>query len=151
VEIGLSTTQSYRGERHYLATSSFAAKPRCVTTDTLSYRQEADSGLERIFADVPGILQWGDTAQIAALVAPRPLAVLMAGLPASMAAQGASDFMAMPRFEVSRDTVSESALRASYEWSVKFYRLLGAGSRMRAGLGGRDLAQTVCEWLNENY
>jgi hypothetical protein len=30
VEIGLSTTQVHRGERHYLSISSFAAKPRCA-------------------------------------------------------------------------------------------------------------------------
>jgi dienelactone hydrolase len=119
----------------------------CITTDTLSYRQEADSGTEHIFADVPGILQWGDTAQIAALVAPRPLAVLSAGLPIPLIGY----YLSMPRFEISKDTVSEDALRQNYAWTVKFYELFGADARMRAGSGGPDPSRLLVDWFKDNY
>lgn len=119
----------------------------CVTTDTLSYRQEANSGTEHIFADVPGILRWGDIAQVAALVAPRPLAVFSAGLP--MPSPGY--YISMPRFEISKETVPEAALRENYAWTAKFYELFGAGARFRAGSGDPDFSRTVVDWLRSNY
>jgi dienelactone hydrolase len=124
----------------------------CVTTDTLSYRQEADSGIEYIFSDVPRILAWGDTAQLASLVAPRPLAVFQAGVPKSMKIPASFYFIAMPRFETSKEVVSNSELERNYAWTARFYELLGAGARFRVGLRIHQTpAAAVVEWLTAHY
>jgi dienelactone hydrolase len=123
----------------------------CVTTDTLSYRQEADSGLEQIFADVPGILAWGDTPQLAALVAPRPLAVLGAGVPESMRPPRSGYFLSMPRFTPSKDTVSDADLQRNYDWTARFYAVFAAGSRFRAGLQAQQRPAAVLQWIGTHY
>ncbi|MFN7996893.1 MAG: acetylxylan esterase [Bryobacteraceae bacterium] len=118
-----------------------------VATDTLSYRQEAMSGLVHIYADVPRILAWGDTAQVAALVAPRPLAVVAAGLPQSLNGEKPDYFSPMPRFEMTTARTPESAVEANYNWTLSFYRLLGAGPNFRAG-GGEESAAA---WLAAHF
>jgi len=115
----------------FAATMDERIAAAAVTTDTLSYRQEATSGLKHVFADVPRILTWGDTPQLAALVAPRPLVILGAGLPASDNQEKPTYFAPVPRFRSDNTEVSREELRLNYERTERFYRLFGAKSRFR--------------------
>ena len=122
-----------------------------VTLDTASYRQEATSGLVHVFADVPRILTWGDTAQIAALVAPRPLAVLSAGVPVSYNGERPSYFSPLPRFNQPDSGTPEAELRAAYEWTHGFYRTLGAEGNFQTGLQGEPRNSFLARWLSQHF
>jgi cephalosporin-C deacetylase-like acetyl esterase len=116
-----------------------------VSTDSLSYRQEATSGLVHVYADVPHILTWGDTAQLAALVAPRPLAILSAGLPDTRDEKRRGYFSPLPRFAPSEARVSPDDLAANYAWTKRFYAALDAGPRFETG------TRNVAQWFSQNY
>ena len=66
------------------------------------------------------ILTWGDTAQLAALVAPRSLAVLGTGLPASVNNERPSYFSPLPRFDPGPGQAPAEDLAASYAWTCRF-------------------------------
>jgi dienelactone hydrolase len=118
-----------------------------LSMDTLSYRQEATSGLQHVYADVPHILDWGDTPQLAALVAPRPLAILSAGLPVSANNEQPSYFMAVPRFAASDASVNERELGTNYEWTRRFYRTCGAERNLKIGMQDSNQAKALVEWF----
>jgi dienelactone hydrolase len=118
-----------------------------LATDALSYRQEATSGLTHIYADVPRILSWGDTAQIAALAAPRPLAVLSAGMPESLNNERPAYFAPLPRFHTGAARAPETELQANYDWTRRVYALLGAEAQFQAG-GGETAAPA---WLAAHF
>ncbi len=104
-----------------------------VTLDTASYREEAASGLTHIYADVPRILTWGDTAQLAALAAPRPLTILGAGVPVSLNDERNAYFSPAPRFTLGDARVSLEHLSGVFDWTSRFYRAMGAESKFGAG------------------
>ncbi|MGD0774309.1 MAG: acetylxylan esterase [Candidatus Solibacter sp.] len=122
-----------------------------VTTDTLSYRQEATSGLEHVYADVPHILTWGDMPQLAALVAPRPLAIFSAGLPVSINQEQGSYFMPVPRFDVLGARVSEQELKKHYGWTRRFYAACGRASNFETGTNEAGLEEATVRWLAKNF
>ena len=122
-----------------------------VTLDTSSYRHEATSGLTHVFADVPRILSWGDTAQLAALMAPRPLAVLSAGVPTSYNGERPNYFSPLPRFNQPDIGASEDELRSTYEWTGNFYRTLGAERNFETGLQDRTRAEFVVHWFAKRF
>jgi dienelactone hydrolase len=118
-----------------------------MATDTMSYRQEATSGLTHIYADIPHILAWGDTAQLAALAAPRPLAILAAGLPQSLNSERPTYFSPLPRFQSPVGQTPESELAANYEWTSRFYGLFRADRQFQVG-GGEKAAGA---WLAAHF
>ncbi len=122
-----------------------------VSTDTLSYRQEATSGLSHMYADVPRILSWGDTPQLAALVAPRPLLVLEAGVPVSANAERMEYFAPLPRFAPPPARVREEALAENYAWTRSFYKLWGADGQLETGLGGSERAARIVAWFKVHF
>ncbi len=122
-----------------------------LTTDSLSYRGEANSGFEHVYADVPRILTWGDTAQLAALVAPRPLAIFAAGLPASLNGEARSYFAPLPRFTAPDAWAGGDELRTNYDWTRHFYSAFGAESRFTTGSRRATLAEAVVRWFDANY
>ncbi|HWQ55945.1 MAG TPA: alpha/beta hydrolase family protein [Bryobacteraceae bacterium] len=122
-----------------------------VSTDTLSYRQEADSGLEHLYAEVPRILTWGDTAQLAALVAPRPLLIISAGVPVSLNNELPAVFLTLPRFTPSEKRVPDSELETNYEWTRLLYGLFGSESQFATGSNHADPARTVVEWFHAHH
>jgi hypothetical protein len=122
-----------------------------VTLDTASYRKEATSGLVHVFADVPRILTWGDTPQVAALIAPRPVTVLSAGVPVSYNGERSSYFSPLPRFNQADRGTSEEELRATYEWTRGFYRTLGAEQNFETGLGGGTRAAYLAHWFTRYF
>lgn len=122
-----------------------------ITTDSLSYRQESTSGLVHIFADVPRILTWGDTAQLAALVAPRALAIFSAGLPRSNNNEEVGYFAPTPRFDAPDTGVRDEDLTANYDWARRFYRIMGAESMLWVGSRGRSVAQNVTQWFSAHF
>lgn len=115
-----------------------------LAIDTISYRTEAEAGFAHVYADVPRILAWGDTPQIAALVAPRALAILRAGEPVSSNQERLSYFSPMPRFDAGPPWVAEAELRDAYSWTQKFYAVFGAASRLRLGASGE---LETAQWL----
>jgi hypothetical protein len=126
---------------------------RCtaVTLDTATYRSEATSGLVHVFADVPRILTWGDTPELAALVAPRPLAVLSAGLPVSYNGERPNYFSQLPKFNHPDTGASEAGLHASFAWTQSFYGVLAAESNFGIGLGNRNRSDAVVEWFSGRF
>ena len=122
-----------------------------ITTDSLSYRQEATSGLVHIYADVPHILAWGDSAQLAAMVAPRALAIVSAGPPRSNNDEKIDYFAPTPRFDATDTGVREEDLIENYEWTQRFYGMMGAEPLLRLGSRGQTLAQNVVEWFPAHF
>ena len=118
-----------------------------LATDTLSYRQEATSGLVHIYADVPHILAWGDTAQVAALAAPRPLAIVAAGLPESLNGERPNYFSPLPRLRGGAGRTAEAELASHYAWTQRFYGLFQAEAQFHAG-GGEESA---AGWLAAHF
>ena len=112
----------------YAAALDTRISAAAVTLDTASYRDEAASGLTHILADVPRILAWGDTPQIAALVAPRPLTILGAGVPVSLNDEKNAYFAPLPRFQLGDARVSPEHLHATFAWTKRFYQALSAES-----------------------
>jgi len=122
-----------------------------VTMDSLSYRQEVKSGLENIYADVPRILTWGDTPQVAALAAPRPLAIFNAGVPSSRKEKSVSYFSPLPGFTAPTARVSEHELRDGYDWTKRFYGVMGAEANFETGLGDMPLNEGIVRWFTANF
>lgn len=118
-----------------------------VTLDSLSYRHEADSGLNHVYADVPHILAWGDTAQLAALVAPRRLAIFSAGIPESSNDEKRTYFSPLPRFQATGQGASEPDLQSTYQWTRDFYKSLNADSALTLGISSAPLPTAVADWL----
>jgi cephalosporin-C deacetylase-like acetyl esterase len=118
-----------------------------VTLDTASYRQEATSGLVHVFADVPRILTWGDTPQIAALIGPRPVTVLSAGVPVSYNEERPRYFSPLPRFAQADVGTPDEELRTTYEWTRGFYRTLGAERNFETGMSGERRAAYLARWF----
>jgi dienelactone hydrolase len=85
-----------------------------------------------------------DTAPLAALVAPRPLVILSAGLPGTRR-ERRDYFSPLPRFVLPEAQVSPDELAANYGWTKRFYTAPGAGVRFETG--ARDVAQ----WFTQNY
>lgn len=122
-----------------------------VSTDSLSYRQDATSGMTHVFADVPRILTWGDTQHLAALVAPRPLGILRAGVPASVNSEGAAYVAPLPRFGPESSFAGAQAVADHYQWTRRYYDLLGASSNFSPGMSYTDLGPAVVGWFKRNF
>ena len=115
-----------------------------VSIDSLSYRRDATAGHPHAYADVPHILTWGDTPQLAALVAPRPLLILRAGLPDTRF-ESEQYFSPTPRVEPLEAWVPEKDLEANFDWTARFYELLGQKSRFQTGW------QDEAAWIAEHF
>jgi dienelactone hydrolase len=122
-----------------------------ITTDSISYRQEATSGLVHIYADVPRILTWGDTEQLAAMVAPRALAIFSAGLPRSNNNEEIGYFAPTPRFDGPDRGERDEDLIENYDWTRRFYGMMGAEPMLRLGSRGQTLAQNVAKWFPAHF
>jgi cephalosporin-C deacetylase-like acetyl esterase len=103
-----------------------------VSIDSLSYRRDATAGLAHAYADVPHILTWGDTPQLAALVAPRPLLILRAGLTDTSLESG-TYFSPSPRVQPLEKWVSDQELSATFDWTRQFYGRLGGEPQFQTG------------------
>ncbi|WP_437222449.1 alpha/beta hydrolase family protein [Planctomicrobium sp. SH661] len=122
-----------------------------VTLDTVSYRAEAISGLTNIYADVPRILEWGDTPQLAALVAPRPLAIFGSGVPVSDNGEQISYFSPLPRWKTSEAQVDESKLTEEFDWTTKFYGIFQAAIRFQTGCRNPSVEKELVSWMKQNF
>ncbi len=122
-----------------------------VTLDTASYKQEATSGLVHVYADVPRILTWGDTPQLAALVAPRPLAILLAGKPVSYNGERPTYFAPLPRLGEVTDRISDNELRANYEWTINVYRTMSAEHNLQIGMPQTTQRDAVVSWIEQKF
>jgi cephalosporin-C deacetylase-like acetyl esterase len=122
-----------------------------VSTDSLSYRQDATSGLTHIFADVPRILTWGDTQHLAAMIAPRPLGILRAGVPTSLNGEAPGYIPPLPRFGPVESFTDANALAKHYDWTRRFYALTGASSNFSTGMSYTDLGPSVVGWFQRHY
>ena len=122
-----------------------------VSTDSLSYRQDAMSGMTQVFADVPRILTWGDTQHLAALVAPRPLGILRAGVPASLNGEAPEYIPPLPRFGPERSYIKSALVAKHYEWTRGFYGLFGAQANFSTGMPYTDLGPSVVQWFKQHY
>ncbi|MFN7922262.1 MAG: acetylxylan esterase [Bryobacteraceae bacterium] len=109
----------------YAAALDERIKGIAITLDSASYRQEAKSGLLHVYADVPRILSWGDTPQLAALVAPRKVEILGAGVPVSANDEKNAYFMPLPRLSLTETKTPTDVLRREFEWTARFYRAMG--------------------------
>ena len=103
-----------------------------VSIDSLSYRRDATAGLAHAYADVPHILTWGDTPQLAALVAPRPLLILRAGLPDTRF-ESERYFSPSPRVQPLEEWVPQKDLETAFDWTARFYGVLGEEQQFRTG------------------
>lgn len=129
----------------YAAALDPRIKAVALTLDALSYMREATAGNPHACADVPHILTWGDTAQVAAWVAPRPLAILGAGFPDTRFAAVEGYFSTLARFSPPESLVAEEELAANLDWTNRFYHLLSAEDKL--ALGKRD----VPAWFARNF
>lgn len=122
-----------------------------VTLDTASYRREATSGLAHVYADVPRILTWGDTPELAALVAPRPLAILGAGKPVSLNNEQPTYFSPGPRFGDIKERVPADELRTVFDPTSRFYELMKASDRFEATDDPSKHAEGVVAWFTRHF
>lgn len=122
-----------------------------VSTDSLSYRQDATSGMTHVFADVPRILTWGDTQHLAALVAPRPLGILRAGVPVSTNYERPGYAAPLPAFAPVSSFQSPQAVASHYEWTRRYYGLFDASQKFSTGMSYTDLAPVVAKWFMRNF
>jgi hypothetical protein len=122
-----------------------------VSTDSLSYLQDATSGLTHVFADVPRILTWGDTQHVAALVAPRPLGILRAGVPKSLNAELPAYVPPLPRLGPESSFTDSASLTKHYEWTRRFYELFGAGDAFSTGMPYDEVGPSVTQWFQKHY
>jgi hypothetical protein len=82
---------------------------------------------------------------VAALVAPRPLAILGAGLPDTRDEARRSYFTPLPHFAAPEKPVSPEALAANYQWTSRFCETLSAQPRFSTG------PQDLADWFARNF
>ncbi len=57
----------------------------------------------------------------------------------------------MPRFTVAPARTGEGELSTVYDWTKRFYGLLGAQNRFETGLRGLPQGQRVVQWFTDNF
>lgn len=122
-----------------------------VTLDTASYEQEATSGFAHVYADVPRILSWGDLPKLAALMAPRPLAILAAGAPLSYNQERPTYFAPLPRLGDVTDLTPAASLRAMYQGTADIYARLRAEKNLQLGMPPATRGDFAVAWISQHF